>query len=91
MTVTPDVRSIIQRAGGPKPLHAKMAGLADCGMLEPGQVVSEKGIYSWHEIGIPERHWAAVRLLCDVTTTDLHLANERLRRSEKRLKERRAA
>lgn len=77
---TPDVREIIQKAGGPKGLHAHMRKLVRGGKLRPDQAVAEKSIYSWFEIGIPERHWSFVMSACEVTESDLHKANEALRK-----------
>jgi hypothetical protein len=77
---TLDVREIIQRAGGPKGLHAHMRKLVRSGKLRPDQAVAEKSIYSWFEIGIPERHWSFVMSACQVTESDLHKANEALRK-----------
>ena len=77
---TLDVREIIQKAGGPKGLHAHMKKLVRGGKLRPDQAVAEKSIYSWFEIGIPERHWGFVMSACQVTESDLHKANEALRK-----------
>ena len=81
MSTCLDVRSIIKRAGGPKGLHAHVQELAKLGKLNPDQVVAEKTIYSWFEGGIPERHWSVVMPACGVTESQLHRANEVLRRT----------
>lgn len=77
---TLSVREIIQKAGGPKGLHARLKKLARTGRLREEQVAAEKTIYSWLESGIPERHWSSVMPICRVTESDLHKANEALRK-----------
>jgi hypothetical protein len=81
---TLDVREIIQKAGGPKGLHAHMRDLVRTKKLRPDQAVAEKSIYSWFEIGIPERHWSFVMSACEVTESDLHKANEALRKQSQK-------
>lgn len=83
---TLDVREIIQKAGGPKGLHAHMKKLVRSGKLRTDQAVAEKSIYSWFEIGIPERHWGFVMSACQVSESDLHKANEALRKQAQKPK-----
>lgn len=71
------VRQIIQKAGGPKALHAQGKLLARERQERP---IAEKTIYSWFVNGIPEKHWWLVMPVCKVTVSELHKANEELRR-----------
>jgi hypothetical protein len=88
---TLDVREIIQKAGGPKGLHAHMMKLVRDKKMRADQAVAEKSIYSWFEIGIPERHWGFVMAACQVTESDLHKANEALRKQAQKPRPKRPA
>jgi hypothetical protein len=66
------IRDIVKACGGPHRL-AEESTRSD-------RPISEKGVYSWHRIGISDWHWPLVMRLSGVTERDLLAANEALRR-----------
>lgn len=50
---------------------------------EAGRPITVKGIYKWHSIGIPQKHWPVVMRLADVTETELYEANRQLEQDRK--------
>ena len=65
------VRDIITAAGGPREI-AKVAKKSRYKLVA-------KSVYDWPTIGIPEKHWATIMKLTDVTVAELHAANEAVR------------
>lgn len=62
----PTIQAIIDKAGGLEKVAAA-AGTTDW------------AVRKWSKNGIPEKHWAAIRALADVSIDALHAANERAR------------
>ncbi len=52
-----------------------------CGIERLAKATGEtaREIDQWIGNGIPEKHWAIVRMLTDISTAALHAANERVR------------
>ncbi len=65
------VREIIEAAGGPREI-AKAAKKTRYKLVA-------KSVYDWPTIGIPEKHWATIMRLANVTADELHRANEAVR------------
>jgi hypothetical protein len=76
------VREIIAMCDGAKGLHEASKKAVAKGRQR--KVVAEKTVYDWCDAGIPERHWALVKSICDVSPEQLHWANEYLRANGKR-------
>jgi hypothetical protein len=65
------VRDIIAAAGGPREI-ARAAKKSRYKLVA-------KSVYDWPTIGIPEKHWATILKLADVSVAELHQANEAVR------------
>jgi hypothetical protein len=67
---------IIRRCGGVRAIAEAVAS------GEPGDLERKRwAIHKWPKNGIPERHWAALMSLGDITVEELHAANEALRQA----------
>lgn len=62
------VREIIHKAGGP----AAVAAACD-------QILTVDAVYKWQSNGIPDRYWAAIIPLAEVTADEIFAANEIVR------------
>lgn len=71
------VREIVSDAGGPERISA--ASLK----LEKKRRITEKGVYSWHRIGIPQKHWPLIMPLAGTNERELFAANIRLSKPSK--------
>ena len=69
------VRRIIEDAGGPAAVAAAVAESDD-------KKLTVDAVYKWQHNGIPDRYWAAIIPLANVTADEIFAANEALR-SEK--------
>ena len=66
----PTVRDIIQDCGGPSRIASESRAHEHS--------ISEKGVYSWHRIGIPQKHWPVVMALSGRDERQIFAANQAL-------------
>lgn len=71
---TKTVRNIIEDAGGP-------ASVAK-GLQESGGQITVDAVYKWQSNGIPDRYWAPLMPMANVTADEIFRANE-IARAEK--------
>lgn len=66
----PSVKDIIQECGGPPKIASESRAHEHS--------ISEKGVYSWHRIGIPQKHWPVVMALSGRDERQIFAANQAL-------------
>lgn len=67
------VRQLVVAAGGPPKIADESAGT--------DAEISEKGVYSWHRVGINQKYWRLMMRLSGASERELFEANELLKSS----------
>jgi len=76
--MTDKIRTIVADCGGPTAISRKSRD------MDPDDYVKPISVSDWYHNGIPEKRWAVVMALSELTEAELHAANNAVRLSKKK-------